>query len=279
MNKNYLKKIVVLVSIIIFFGASFIPLCSSDYVVNKNEIKIHKCCHDNVVDIKVEEKFENPKKSGVFGDIEVLDQQQTEDSNRGWRLDNVYWYAQGFKPTLTVLTKVQLKMFKVGYPSGSIQVVVSIRDSLDGSDLTSTYVLGNQFTPHFSWIEFDFPDIDVIPNKKYYIVCRAGSGSSGKSYNWGFAGNDPYKRGYSYFSERNRNWQILDDWDYPFPDFCFMTYGIDKLPNEPTIIGPKTGEPGINYGYRFSSIDPENHDIYLYIDWGDNTVDGSSCGI
>ena len=276
MKSNYLKKIIVFVLVILFFGASFIPLCGSDYVVNKSKINIGKICYENVHYVEIEERFTNPKKLGVFGDgdIEVLDQQQTEDSNRGWLLTGAWWFAQGFRPTLTVLTKVQLNMFKVGNPSGLIQVVVSIRDSLDGSDLTSTYVLGNQFTPHLSWVEFDFPDLEVIPNKKYYIVCRAGAGSLDKCYAWGFAGNDPYKKGYSYYSIRGRYWEILNDYDYPFPDFCFMAYGIDKPPGEPIIIGPRAGEAGINYGYRFSSIDPENHDVYLYIDWGDNNNTG-----
>lgn len=49
----------------------------------------------------------------------------------------------------------------------------------------------------------------------------------------------------------------------------------EEVPNEPpekhTIIGPTSGKAGEMYNYTFMSNDPEEHDVYYLIDWGDNT--------
>jgi hypothetical protein len=41
-------------------------------------------------------------------------------------------------------------------------------------------------------------------------------------------------------------------------------------PTAPEIDGPKSGVPGMDYTFKFTSMDPDgNDDIYYYIDWGD----------
>jgi len=42
-------------------------------------------------------------------------------------------------------------------------------------------------------------------------------------------------------------------------------------PDKPTIIGPTSGTVGTMYNYTFTSIDPDEDDIYYYVDWGDYT--------
>ncbi len=49
---------------------------------------------------------------------------------------------------------------------------------------------------------------------------------------------------------------------------------INTPPENPNIIGPTTGKPDVELVYNFSSIDPENHVIYYFIDWGDGTNTG-----
>ncbi len=44
-------------------------------------------------------------------------------------------------------------------------------------------------------------------------------------------------------------------------------------PDKPIIDGKIQGDAGKRYEYTFIANDPENNDIYLYVDWGDNTVD------
>ena len=44
---------------------------------------------------------------------------------------------------------------------------------------------------------------------------------------------------------------------------------LDQPPNEASINGPKTGTIKKSISYNFLSTDPEGHDIYYSIDWGD----------
>ncbi len=44
----------------------------------------------------------------------------------------------------------------------------------------------------------------------------------------------------------------------------------NQPPNNPTINGPTNGKAGIEYTYTFRATDPNNDQIYYYIDWGDN---------
>ncbi len=40
-------------------------------------------------------------------------------------------------------------------------------------------------------------------------------------------------------------------------------------PNKPTITGPNSGKPEIKYEFTFVTTDPDNNDVYYYVDWGD----------
>jgi len=48
-------------------------------------------------------------------------------------------------------------------------------------------------------------------------------------------------------------------------------YNDNYAPIKPKITGPTRGIPAVNYTFTFESTDPENEDVYLYIDWGDGT--------
>ena len=47
----------------------------------------------------------------------------------------------------------------------------------------------------------------------------------------------------------------------------------NPTPEPPEILGPTSGKPGSVYLYRFSSIDPDQDDVFFYIEWGDGTVE------
>jgi hypothetical protein len=44
-------------------------------------------------------------------------------------------------------------------------------------------------------------------------------------------------------------------------------------PDKPAIDGSTFGKPDTDYTFTFTSSDPENEDVYYYIDWGDGTVE------
>ena len=43
-------------------------------------------------------------------------------------------------------------------------------------------------------------------------------------------------------------------------------------PSMPTITGPNSGKSGNSYDYTFVSNDPNNDNVYYYIEWGDGTI-------
>jgi len=152
---------------------------------------------------------------------------------------------------------------------------LSIRSTLTGSDLTSVSIAGSQVSEYSKWIEFDFTDISIIPNQMYYLVCRTPGGSAINYYCCLFQINNPYQGGEVWGSlNSGATWDIIEYPGYPDPDGCFKIYGLDQTPNIPNIDGPPQGNEGIEYTYKFSAIDPENHDVFYFVVWGDNTNTG-----
>jgi hypothetical protein len=208
------------------------------------------------------------------GFVEVVDQQQTKYGNYGWDCYDPFWIAQGFTPTLPMLTKVQLFLFAAGFPPDNIQIMVSIRASLNGNDLATATINGTDVWGSPTWIEFNFSDIEVTPGHMYYILCRANGGSQGNCYCWVFAENNPYSGGDAWKSESGSYWFLLDTPNHPLTDCCFKTYGLEEQPNTPEITGPTSGNPGQAYNYTFLSTDPDGNILYYFVDWGDGTNSG-----
>jgi len=151
-----------------------------------------------------------------------LDQQQTKQEGQGMLILPSQWLAQGFKPSVEKLAAVQLYIFKHDNPPAGIEIIVSIRDSMNGSDLVLTSVSADQ-VEDYKWVTFNFPEITVIPEETYYIVCRSDGGSATDVYCWFFGGNNPYDRGDAWVSvDEGKNWTKIVNYDNP--DFCFKTY-------------------------------------------------------
>ena len=204
-----------------------------------------------------------------IADDDIIDQTQTIDCGYGWWVLHNVWEAQGFVPSLPILTRVRLYMFELGTPATS-ELVVSIRDDLTGDDLTEIIGYGISGS---QWLEFDFPDIDVDIGEEYYIVCRASEGNDMENcYCWFFGINDPYPPGEAWYSQNYGSSWIIREYlpDFPENDFCFETYGREQwYPNPPTIDGPTEGVAGEEYNYSFVTIDLEGEDVWYWIVWGD----------
>ncbi len=52
-----------------------------------------------------------------------------------------------------------------------------------------------------------------------------------------------------------------------------LNAGGNRPPNQPTISGPASGRIGESYEYTINARDPDNDDVYYYIDWGDTSSD------
>ena len=130
------------------------------------------------------------------GKGEELDQSQTGTNQWGWFVSSWQWIAQGFTPTLDTLTKVELYLFKNGNPSSNILFTVSIKDDLYSEiDLAIISKDVSDLPPQGAWIEFDFNDINVTPEQKYYIVSKSNTDDHYNCYCWYSDINDPYTRG------------------------------------------------------------------------------------
>jgi hypothetical protein len=153
-----------------------------------------------------------------------VDQEQTSQCGRGFFIKPTQWLAQGFKPTVTKLTAVQLYIFKHDNPPVNIQITVSIRDSLEGNDLTVISVNADQIED-YKWVSFDFPDIEVTPEQQYYIICRSDGGEGEDCYCWFYENDNPYTRGDGWMSfDDGLSWEILSGTQTNDADFCFKTW-------------------------------------------------------
>ena len=68
--------------------------------------------------------------------------------------------AQSFKPSLPVLTKIELLLSK---KTSTFGVTVEIKDSLGASSPLTSINLGNSGINNKDWTTFDFEDISVTP--------------------------------------------------------------------------------------------------------------------
>ena len=158
-----------------------------------------------------------------------VDQKQTSNGGYGFIMQPPFYHAQGFKPTKNRLTAVQLLLFKHASPPAGVEITVSIRDSLNGSDLTAKTVSADKITKKSMWVLFNFPDINVTPEDTYYIVTRADGGVENDTYCWVFDFNNTYTRGIAYESnDSGLTWidmeDLFQDPNYMYIDFCFKTH-------------------------------------------------------
>ncbi|UCD13849.1 MAG: hypothetical protein JSW60_00075 [Thermoplasmatales archaeon] len=54
-------------------------------------------------------------------------------------------------------------------------------------------------------------------------------------------------------------------------EFNGFIYGY--VPTAPQIIGPESGEPGVEYSFTIMSTDPGGSDLFYYIEWGDGQIE------
>ena len=136
------------------------------------------------------------------------------------------YIAQSFKPKLPILSKVEIGLFKQENAEGT--VTVSIRQRLGGEDLVSKTIpvesipLGSEA----DWVEFDFDDIEVIPNIKYYIVFTMNDGERPENVVlWVHTLWNPYWRGRPWQYTIQGIWLPTCIMMIKLPDACFRTYG------------------------------------------------------
>jgi len=182
----------------------------------------------------------------------------------GYVEDYNFKYAQSFIPQKNILTRVFIYAERVGQP---YPFHLAIRKGLEEENLTAVSVDYNNIPYDLTWVEFDFVDIPVIVGETYYMIMSTQTKLS-TIYGVGLGSPNPYLDGGFWCSI---DWQ---EWGELFgEDLCFKTYGYGGPPNIPEIDGPINGEIGITYDYNFTAIDPDEDDVWYYIEWGDGDVE------
>jgi hypothetical protein len=199
---------------------------------------------------------------------DFLDQEQKYCCGWAYIIDDTKPLAQSFKPSYKTLTRVELMVVK-RYNPGIFRL--SIRENLDGSDLTSINLSSDEIAEDLSWKVFDFPDIKVTPGQTYYIVCTTYDVASYDAYFWYYGINDEYEDGEPWI--KTSSWKELSFSGFPDPDFGFKTFGLDtEIPNI-IIGGPNSGKIRTELKFTLESIDPDDEDILFCIDWGDGNTE------
>ncbi len=147
----------------------------------------------------------------------TIDQEQTLHKE-AHKIYADHWAAQSFIPTVDTITKVELLIFKTSNIPNDI--IVSIRNSLTGNDLTSILLSKSSISSNPNWITFDFPNIPVISGDTYYIVVHTDGGSYSECYCVEYYFGNPYTNGSIFVMNNESPWG-----PYPMYDFCFKAYG------------------------------------------------------
>jgi hypothetical protein len=211
--------------------------------------------------------------------VDQLDQEQPTSCGEGIRLFNASWlYAQNFRPSLGILTRVELFLGREGTLPEDLLITVSIKNSLYHDDLTMASINGSGITNDGGWVEFNFTYLGVEQEKIYYIIFKINKNIKGSYVLWFFDINDPYTDGEPYVSENNgQSWHSLEKPPgFPNKDFCFKTYGLpNQSPNKPILPNGETkGHYGTEYNYTTTSLDGDGNMLYYFWDWGDGTTIG-----
>jgi hypothetical protein len=202
MRNDILRKGLALGIISLFVGTSIVPSIVGEKTLPDESLLYNKLLPNNT----------------LFSD--TLDQENSDWRGEEFGNENGCM-AQSFKPTLDMLTTVELIIFNSGTPHGNF--TVSIRENLSSIDYTSITIpvedIPQEFYPEIIWTEFDFPDIYVETEQTYFIVCSYNVQSNPNLTCWGITGNN-YLRG-EIWTWNNQLWQSNGEHDFCFSNwFC-----------------------------------------------------------
>jgi len=205
--------------------------------------------------------------SALTNPADTLDQQSLKSDNVKKIGGSNQELAQSFTPTYSKLTKVILRLKSTGIPEYQYYSV-SIKQSLLGLPIVSTYINRNTLVVGTGWYEFDFTDINVIPENTYYIIIQGitSTGDTSSVY-WWYGYPNPYANGAAWY-------ESISGWNYlqagvDYCDYCFQTYGAsgNNPPNTPSqLSGPSSGSVDEQLIYTSSTTDPDDDNVRYNLD-------------
>ena len=165
-----------------------------------------------------------------------------------------------------------------------------------GAGSLDAYLIKTDSNGNMQW-EKTFGGADIDVSRSILQINDGGYIIAGNTYSFGAGGNDVWLiRG---DINNNENWNITfggseNDWcesisqtsdggyiitgtTYSFGAgerdvWLIKVESENKPPNKPKITGETNGKSGVIYTYTFNSTDPNDDDIYYYVEWGDGSV-------
>jgi len=183
-------------------------------------------------------------------------------SNNQYGIEYIGTYSEISKNKITNNTKVGIFLFSPGWLPCKYNIITrnNISNNKYGIEIYSycknNFVYHNKFINNF---------MNAKANESYYN--KWDNGKSG-NYWYNYTGKDKDGDGigdtpYIICTNNIDNFPLMEPYGGFDPD----------APDAPEINGPSRGKPGTKYDYTFSTIDPNNDDVYYYISWGDTTYE------
>ncbi len=133
------------------------------------------------------------------------------------------------------------------------------------------------FTEDISQLYYDYIELTIVPSGPAYNSDHASF--------WNFGYNAIFYHEYQFNPYYHSSQDIIENMNINYSTRVsrLMTATLGELaeaqiynipPDKPIITGPTTGEEGAEITIYFSSTDPDGHDLYYLVDWGDETNSG-----
>jgi hypothetical protein len=290
MKNDCFRNVLVCVVIVLFVGASVIPIISGNSVIpnivtnidtNKGVI-FSDDFNDNIKDYsKWTEIFTN----GTWDEMNTRTEFQLyENNHQGERFEGIQ--SSAFTVLLTTSASVIYSVDMISdiahdYGQWVGNLFIEIQED-NNHWIQASYRRG---TDDLRLQDSNDPELTIIGNRDegtWSNVIQIFSDrykvdmdtySSGWVYDSVFSSNSPTLKVRIYI-QLGGSYDLF--WRAGFDNIMVQGEqgGGNQPPEAPIINGPATGKPDNSYSYTFVSEDPDGDDVYYQINWGDGVVEG-----
>jgi len=204
------KKIISILFVMLMFATATIQVKGLD--LNQDEIDTKFLKNDYYI-ISSYKSF--------FSD-DTLDQYMDNigDPDAGWPIGGQLYAAQLFRPSKSVLTRIEVYVAQIRSP-GSLKLELrSMAGILLGTTKATSVYEGNPGTTGM-WVEFAFKNEVYVTPELPYIISLTATGDTDNCWWWQANLNDLYERGFGICCGPDFPYFL----PYPGLDFAFKTYG------------------------------------------------------